>query len=365
MSKEPGALHNMGRVLAWRGDDIAAVRYLKDACTRDPNNPIYWNTLGVALSQTHEFDEARGAFIRAIEIDPERFDPHVNLAHDHLCNGEFEKGWAEHEWRLRRPEFKQRMRTAPWQGEDISGKTILLWPEQGLGDAIHFVRYAPLVAARGARVVLEARAALQGIFRSVEGVTDVVLPGQSPPHDNHAALMSLPSIFGVLEGTKPYLAPPPAINLENSDRRRIGLVWAGNPAHSNDRNRSHSLERFALLANDNLAFYALQVGEAARQPAPAGMSLQYLGESFRDFSDTAAALAAIDLLIGVDTSVAHLAGALGIPTWLILPSNPDWRWGREGDRTPWYPTMRLFRQTPNEQPQAVFDRIAMALAADQ
>jgi Flp pilus assembly protein TadD len=360
-----GAIYNLGRILTWRGDDASAVRLLREACAQDPDNPTYLNTLGVALTQLHEFRAARQAFERAIEIDPNRVDPHVNLAHACLRDGEFEKGWAEHEWRLRRPEFRQRMQIDPWRGEDIDGKTISLWAEQGLGDAIQFVRYAPLVAARGARVVLECPAALQGIIRSVRGVEDVAALGDAPPHDAHAALMSLPSIFGVPDHTGPYLTAPPPISLEGAGLRRVGLVWAGNPAHANDRNRSHGLTAFTPLVSPDIAFVSLQAGAAATDPAPEGMSLVRLGEGFRDFSDTAAALSALDLLISVDTSVAHLAGALGVPTWLILPSSPDWRWGREGDATAWYPSMRLFRQAPDEEKRAVFARLATALAAER
>lgn len=360
-----GAIYNLGRVLVWRGEDAEAVRYLRDACTHDPKNPTYWNMLGVALNQGHGFDEAQRAFLRAIEIDPDRVDPHVNLAHHLLSEGDFDAGWGEHEWRLQRPEFKQRMRTPPWTGEDIKDKTILLWAEQGLGDAIQFVRYAADVAACGARVTVEAPEALHELFGKVAGVAGVVHPGHGTSHDTHAALMSLPAIFGITAASVPYLQSPSEMELGDASPRRVGLVWAGNPAHGNDRSRSHRLQDFAVLPSDGHAFFSLQVGAAAPEPAPAGMNLTRLGDGFRDFSDTAAALAALDLLISVDTSVAHLAGAMGVPTWLILPSNPDWRWRRTGDDTPWYPSVRLFRQSAGEENRAVFERVANALAVEQ
>ena len=359
-----GAIYNLGRVLAWQGEDDEALAYLRDACERDPNNPTYWNTLGVILNQHMAFDEARAAFHRALEIDPLSVDPHVNLAHDHLREGRFEEGWAEHEWRLRRPEFRRRMQVPPWRGEAIAGGTVLLWAEQGLGDAIQFARYAPLVAARGLRVIVEAPAPLYDLFREVDGVADVVAPGQDGLPENHAALMSLPGIFGVEPATEPYLRAPLAMPLEGGDGGRVGLVWAGNPAHSNDRNRSHRLSDFAPLCRDGITLFSLQVGPSAQQATLPGMDLVELGAGFQDFSDTAAALAALDLLITVDTSVAHLASALGVPTWLILPANPDWRWGREGDGTVWYPAMRLFQHAPGEGNHAVFERLANALAAD-
>lgn len=357
-----GALYNLGRLLVWQGDYETAVSLLRESCALDPRNPTYWNTFGVALAYVHQFSTARDALEKAIAIDPEQIDPHIGLAHSLLQEGMLDRGWAEHEWRLRRPEFARRMIKAPWNGEDIAGQTILLWAEQGMGDAIQFVRYASLVADRGARVVVACSGALHDLFRTVRGVDSVVERNAMPPHDVHAALMSLPSIFGVVSDPIAYLEAPSAAALVETGRRRVGLVWAGNPAHANDRNRSHRLQSFAPLALAEADFFSLQMGEAAEEPTPRGMALLRLGGQFQNFSDTAAALAALDLLITVDTAVAHLAGALGIPTWMILPSNPDWRWGRGGETTAWYPSMRLFRQAPGEANEQVFDRLAMALA---
>lgn len=320
-----GAIYNLGRVLAWQGEDAEALEYLEDAVARDPNNPTYWNMLGVTLGQLRRYSESHQALTRSIEIDPRRPEPHVNLAHHLLGEGRFEQGWAEHEWRLKRPEHRHRMQTPPWAGEDIAGRTILLWAEQGLGDAIQFVRYAPLVAQRGARVVIEAPPVLHGVFEGMAGVADVTSKDKRLAYDCHAALMSLPSIFGMTETGAAYLQPPGKKILESKGAKRVGLVWAGNPDHSNDRKRSHALSEFALLQRPGVAFFSLQVGPAAEQETPEGLNLTRLGAEFRDFSDTAAALAALDLFITVDTSVAHLAGALGVPTWLILPPNPDWR----------------------------------------
>ncbi len=355
-----GAIYNLGRVQVWLGNDAQAVRLLREACSRDPLNATYWNTLGAALAQITEYDESRSALEKAIAIDPDRTDPHVILAHALLRDGQFKQGWEEHEWRLRRPEFAPRMQIEPWHGEDIEERTILLWAEQGLGDAIQFVRYAALVAGRGARVIIECPASLHRVFRTVSGVSDVVAPGAAPNVDAHAALMSMPTIFGV-QAPNSYIKSPLHSITGVGEQRRVGLVWAGNPAHSNDHNRSHSLVRFAPLVRSDITFLALQKGPRAADDAPEGMLLTRLGESFGDFSDTAAALAGLDLLISVDTSVAHLAGALGIPTWLIVPPCPDWRWGRASESTVWYPSMRLFRQSLDEAPGAVFERLALAL----
>ncbi|MDD9907557.1 MAG: tetratricopeptide repeat protein [Rhodospirillaceae bacterium] len=252
-----GAIYNLGRVLAWQGKDAAALDYLRDACARDPNNPTYWNMLGVTLDQQLAFDDARTAFRRAIEIDPNGVDAHVNLAHDHLREGRYDEGWAEHEWRLRRPEFRQRTRFPSWEGEAVSGSTILLWAEQGLGDAIHFIRYAPCVAARGARVIVEAPAPLHELFRAVDGVADVVAPGQAGTVQPQVALMSLPKFFGILSATEPYLRALQVMPLEAPVGARVGLVWAGNPSHSNDRNRSHELADFAPLCREGITFFSL------------------------------------------------------------------------------------------------------------
>ncbi len=356
------AIHNLGRNHVWRGNDTEAVVLLRDACTRDPDNSVYWNTLGVALIQVGEFESGRSALERAISIDPEQVDPHVGLAHSLLRDGQFARGWVEHEWRLRRREFGTRMRTGSWRGEDLDGQTILLWAEQGLGDAIQFVRYAPQVAKLGARVIVECPAALQGLFGKVDGVSKVVSRGAARDWDTHAGLMSLPSILGMPNEATAYLRAPSVTPLVTRRRRRIGLVWAGNPAHSNDRNRSHALSSFAPLARPDFEFYALQKGPRANDEAPTNMVLNRLGGGFRDFSDTASALASLDLLISIDTSVAHLAGAMGVPTWLILPAIADWRWGRHGEATDWYRETRLFRQMSGEPKNAVFERIAAALA---
>lgn len=362
-SDHQGAIYNLGRVLAWLGRDEEAVAQLEEACRMGPGNPAYWNTLGVALTQIHDFEGGLNAFEQAIGIDPTRIDPHINRAHAWLREGRFEAGWKEHEWRLRGPTFRHRMETEPWRGEDIAGKSIRLWAEQGLGDAIHFARYAPLVAERGARIVLECPVALHGILRTIRGIDEVVAPGAiAPDCDTHAALMSLPCVFGVPKTVEPYIGMPPAATLPGGGNRRVGLVWAGNPAHSNDRNRSYSLASLAPLAAVDAELYALQVGDAAGEPAPEGMALHRLGDGFSDFTDTAAALAALDLLIAVDTSVAHLAGAMGVPTWLLLPSCPDWRWGLSGETTRWYPGMKLFRQAPGEPKNAVVARLTKALA---
>ncbi len=358
-----GAMNNLGRVLIWKGEYDAAAALLERACAGDPGNAAYWNSLGVAYRESGGHDEALAAFAKALEIAPDLADAHVNRAQIMLLRGEYDAGWREYDWRLRHPRHGARDSARFWSGEDVGGRIVLLWAEQGYGDAIQFIRHASLVAARGARVVVQCGAALHALFRDIDGIAEIAGPGDAPAHDYHAALMSLPGILRCAPDPQPYLGAPAAMALEAGKGRRVGLVWAGNPDHANDRNRSHELRTFAPLASATAIFFALQTGDAANQAAPDGLALTRLGGRLQDFTDTAAALMAMDLVIAVDTATAHLAGALGRPVWLILPPTPDWRWGDAGETTPWYGSMRLFRQARGEDRNAVFERITGALAA--
>ena len=358
-----GAMNNLGRILVWKGEYDAAAALLTRACSSDPENSTYWNSLGVALRESGKIDRALAAFARALEIAPDLADAHVNRGQIMLLRGEYDAGWRELEWRLRHPRHAARDTARFWSGGDISDRTVLLWAEQGYGDAIQFIRYAPLVAARGARVIVQCRPALHALFGAIDGIAETVGPDDAPAHDCHAALMSLPGILGCAPDPAPYLDAPAAMALGAKQGRRVGLVWAGNPDHANDRNRSHALRDFAPLVPKKAEFYALQTGDAAMESAPDGLAVTALGGCLANFLDTAAALAAMDLVIAVDTATAHLSGALGRPVWLILPPNPDWRWGAAGETTLWYGSMRLFRQMRSEAPAALFERIAGALAA--
>ena len=249
-----------------------------------------------------------------------------------------------------------------WDGGEIAGQKILLWAEQGLGDALQFMRYAPLVADRGAKVIIECNELLQRLAAGVEGVVVVVGRNEAQDFDVHLPLLSLPRIFqtelSTIPAHVPYLPVPTPMALESGDNKKVGLVWTGNPNHANDRNRRRPLEEFAPLAAVNgMSFFALQKGVAGSQVAPAELEMTSLGEQLEDFYDTASALACLDLLICVDTSVAHLAGGLGRPVWLILPDAADWRWLRDRDDSPWYPTMKLFRQDKSGSWQIVFEAI--------
>ena len=360
------AHNNLGRALLRLGNIEDAVEAFNASIERDDSDPDACNNLGVALRLLGRIEEAEASFEQALKIAPEHMDAHVNRAHSLLTEGHFARGWEEHEWRLKRSDMAREFSQPLWDGDDVEGKTILLWAEQGLGDTLQFLRYAPLVAARGAKVIVECHPLLQRLVAGVEGVAEVVEYNRACKFDIHLPLMSLPKIFktelSTIPAHVPYLPLPAPLTLEDGPETTVGLVWAGNPNHANDRNRSRPLEEFAPLTQiGNVSYFALQKGAASEQRAPDEMVMTRLGPRLNDFYDTAAALAALDLLICVDTSVAHLAGALGRPVWLMLPHAADWRWLRERDDSPWYPTMRLFRQDHAGSWRKVFDAIAAEL----
>jgi hypothetical protein len=261
-----------------------------------------------------------------------------------------------------------------WDGGDIAGRAILLHVEQGIGDALQFVRYAPLLAHRGARVIVLCQPPLKRLFMEMDEVS-VVADGEPPPEfDLHLPLMSLPRLFGTTLATipadTPYLRADPvdvrAWNGKLGDKNhfKIGLVWAGNRRHLNDRNRSCALETLApLAAVSGIRLYSLQKGEAAVETrnAPATMRLVDLNDELVDFADTAAVITHLDLVITVDTAVAHLAGALARPAWLLLPFAPDWRWMLAREDSPWYPSLRLFRQNQTGDWSGVLTAVMNAL----
>jgi hypothetical protein len=276
-----------------------------------------------------------------------------------LLKGDYERGLPDYELRLLVGASRPRRFDRPaWDGSDPAGKTILLHAEQGLGDTIHFARYATLLARRGARVVLECQPPLKRLLRSLDGVGDVVAQGDLlPGFDLHRPLASMPLAFNTRLATIPADVPylqAPADAVERLGRRlassggafKVGIVWAGAAGHPNDRKRSVPLELLAPLAGiPNVKLFSLQKGPPAEQlKAPSAPPVEDLARELDDFADTAAAMHHLDLVVSVDTSAAHLAGALGRPVWTLLPFSPDWRWLLGRADSPWYPTMRLFRQ---------------------
>lgn len=370
------------------GEFQEAARVYSDALTLAPGHAGILNNLANTLHSLGQLDAALILHDRAYAVEPDNALYRYNRALALLAAGDFRRGWAEHEWRQRHPPYDpqtlvNRAAGPEWHGEDIAGRRILLHCEQGLGDTLQFVRYAPLVAARGARVVLEVQPALARLLRSLPGIETVVtIDEASPPTDLHCGLMSLPWIFGTaletIPATTPYLSASTndlmawrarlfADDMPDADEAilRVGLVWAGG-AHRDDiaanlldRRRSLPTDALAPLAGiDGVRFYSLQ---KERSALPAGLDMiDYMG-TVRNFADTAALVMQLDLVIAVDTSVAHLAAALGKPVWLLSRFDGCWRWLHGRDDTPWYPTMRLFRQPVPGDWASVLDAVAHQL----
>ena len=342
------------------------------AIARAPGDAHSHNNMGLCQIALARPAEALAAYEKALVIDAENATFHLNAAIARLALGRLAEGWAEYEWRWRTASHKSlgtRYGNPTWDGGPLDGRRILLFPEQGVGDAIQFVRYAPLVAAPGGEVVLGCPPSLRRLFGTVAGVSRVIVRQSQEKVECQASLMSLPRILGTEADTipadVPYLAPPedtPLPPIETSGTSlRVGIAWSGNPKFPLDRHRSIPLARFApLAANPGLALVSLQVGERAAEVAEFPGPIVDLAPYLTDFAATARAIAALDVVISVDTAVAHLAGALGKPVWTLVPFSPDWRWQLARADSPWYPTMRLFRQRAPGNWDSVFARITTA-----
>jgi tetratricopeptide (TPR) repeat protein len=361
------AVASYDRALALRPDDVGALV-----------------NRGAALRTLGQAEAALASYQQALALRPDDVIARGNRSLCLLQIGDFSRGWVEHEWRWRTSFMAAaaaRFTQPPWLGaDDLRGKTILLHAEQGYGDTLQFCRYAALVAARGARVVLEVARPLSRLLATLDGAAEVITRGdQLPRFDLHCPLMSLPLAFGTTLDT----VPPPARVVPAPDRvaawrqrlamlphPRVGLVWAGSSQRLHpvmralNRRRSITLGRFApLAAVSGVSFVSLQKGDPAREAAtpPAGMALLDATGELDDFADTAALVAALDLVVSVDTAVAHLAGTLDVPVWILTQFDSDWRWLRERTDTPWYPTARLFRQPVFGDWDSVIDNVVTAL----
>jgi hypothetical protein len=313
-----------------------------------------------------------------VELDPSCVDAHWNRGLCRLLLGDWEGGWAGYEWRWRRGaretlprDFAQTL----WLGaEDVAGRTILLWGEQGLGDCIQFARYAPKVAARGATVILEVYPSLAPLLAGLDNVQVVPRGEPPPPFDLQCPLMSLPLALGEPRpAAEPaaYLRPPPeraaAWGERLGPRRafRVGLVASGSATHGRDAQRSIPFATLAASLPQGPEYHLLQneIREADRPALAARPDVRVWAEAIGDFADTAALAAQMDLVVSVDTSVAHLAGAVGRPTWALLAHDPDWRWGLTAEAADWYAQMRLYRQAVRGDWTAPLERLAEDLSA--
>jgi tetratricopeptide (TPR) repeat protein len=343
------ALASYDRALALRFDHAEALR-----------------NRGATLNKLKRFDEALTSYDRALAVEPDYADAHFNKSLLQLLKGDFAAGWREYEWRLktkRRLSSKRDFTQPLWLGQTaIDGKTILLHAEQGLGDTIQFCRYVPLVAGRGARVLLEVPLPLQDLMAGLAGVAEVISPQEkAPDFDLHCPLLSLPLALGTrvesIPAQVPYVTVPPeslrrwSSAVGAKGKLRIGLAWSGSATHKADAIRSIDLRSLLPLLDIDAEFTSLQKDVRADDATVLNErgDIVHFGDKLDSFADTAAIIANLDLVISVDTSVAHLAGALAKPVWVLLPFLPDFRWLLERQDSPWYPTARLFRQqTPGD-----------------
>jgi tetratricopeptide (TPR) repeat protein len=376
----PEANTNLGLALAAVGRTSDARAAYERTLAARPDHALAHNGIGLVHQAHGDFATAAAHFDRAIALVPDFAQARANRAQLVLLHGDFERGWPEYEWRLNVPGHAIAGTAAPrWDGSRLDGRAILLRAEQGLGDTLQFVRFAPALAARGARVVVETQASIERIVRTCPDVTAVVPRGNPlPAHDLETPIASVPYRLGLtldsIPRAVPYLAADPALAATAGRRIRrdgafaVGIAWQGNPVFPQDCHRSMPLAHFApLAAIPGVRLFSLQKGFGAEQLAAAPFPVEDLGAALDTaggaFTDTAAAMMALDLVVVSDSAVAHVAGALGRPVWVALPLAPDWRWLLGRDDTPWYPTMRLFRQRRLGEWDEVFARIARELAA--
>lgn len=411
------AYHNLGNALLEQSAPEEAAICYQRALVLKPDYAEAHMDLGNALLEQGKVEEAMAFYRRAAAVKPDYAEAHMNIGYAYRCmgdltaamescrhaallkpdfaeahmneamflllSGEFAPGWRKYEWRWRIKNAKPHGITAPmWNGEDLQGNSILLHCEQGLGDSIQFVRYARLVKDRGGQVLLSCPKSLARLFENVSGIDGIYPEGANlPDYTCHAPLLSLPMLFSTTLETIPLSIPYITASrnqtevwgarLQSFAGLKVGLVWSGNPvmgqrpAHATDRRRSMRLDQFApLAAVSGVRLLSLQKGaaaEKARKP-PMGMTIIDLMNDVEDFADTAALIANLDLVIGVDTSVIHLAGAMGKPVWVLSRFDGCWRWLAHGELSPWYPSLRLFRQPQMGDWQSVVEDVGAALS---
>ncbi|MBL9080879.1 MAG: tetratricopeptide repeat protein [Planctomycetales bacterium] len=410
----PEALNNFGVAMAAQGDFVGAEAHYRKALEAEPNSASVLNNLGNALRSQGKLDEAVAVLRRSLELKPHYSEaynnlgialmnqglpneaiahynqalyfvpdypePHLNRSLAWLSLADFDNGWVEYEWRWRGKHFGPRNYKQPrWDGGDVSGRTVFVYAEQGLGDTLQFIRYAKLIKQRGARVVAQVQSTLLPILQSFDGVDEWIGSEvkESPQFDVHAPLLSLPGAFktnaDTIPAPIPYLAAKPELlerwreSLAKFPGFRVAVAWQGNPQYRGDRMRSPPLDHFEELAKiAGVTLISIQAKHGLDQLGKVAERFQVhtlpgLDESGGAFMDTAAVMRSVDLVIASDSALVHLAGALGVPVWVPLPLAADWRWFRAREDSPWYPTMRLFRQTRTGEWSDVFRRLADAL----
>jgi len=412
--QSPEIQNGLGMALQELGRPAEARAAFRRGLVCHPESPHLLNSLGIALrSDDHRLDEAISAYRRAVSVDsahglahlnlgnayreqgelalsigcyrqclslrPDFGAAHHNLAMALLSKGDFAAGWEEFEWRrtdVRRMGQSRDLAGPEWRGEPIEGGKLLLYAEEGLGTTIQFARYAPLAAARGLEVTLEVQEPLAGLVSSLPGVRTIAAGQVVPSYDAHCSLLSLPRLFKTdlqtIPASTPYLSADPARiaawrEKKMADRQglTVGIAWRGNPHHMRDRKRSLSLAWFLdRLDRPGIDVVSLQKDFTRAEFPSSRERTRFLdaGRDLTDFAETAALVATLDLVISVDTAVCHLAGALGVPVWTLLDHAPDWRWLLDRSDTPWYPAMRLFRQSKPGDWDGVAEQVAKELA---
>ncbi len=381
------AYYNLANSLRDETRCTEAIENYRQAVRLKPDYAEAYNHLGVVLNaqggyvENIENYEAIENYRRALQLNPDFAEAHWNLSLVLLRTGRLAEGWKEYQWRrntkLDISTYPHSFEAPQWDGSGFKNKRLFVHYEQGLGDTIHFVRYLPMVKARGGTVILEVRKPLYRLFQCFPGIDELVEASfdKKPDvmFDYHISLMDLPNIFATNLDTIPadipyiHCCPTKAEHwrkkLTGPDLK-VGIVWAGSPSHGNDQNRSCVMKHFAPLTNiDGVRLYGLQKGETAEQVEELAeeITIKNLGIEFEDFTDTGAVIENLDLVISVDTSVLHLVGAMGKPVWALLPFAPDWRWMLNRQDSPWYPTMKLFRQKNWGQWEPVFQEVAEEL----
>lgn len=371
---------NLGIALSQTGKSAEAVDLFRTALDLRPSFAEASLSLGFLLEHSGDGSGAEACYRQAIVARPDYAEAHFNHALQLLLRGEYLAGWEEYEWRMRLPGLEGLPAYAGhsrWDGSALEGRTILLFAEQGFGDTIQFARFAPLVAARGGKVIIRCQPKLIALLRSLEGVATVLgTDAPIPAFDVCCPLMSLPRIFATTLETipahVPYIRPEPermrrwreSFAGADASVLKVGLYWATDTSASITPLRTLNLETLAPLAKvPGVRYYSFQRGEAAREAAqpPRGMDLVDLSPELRDFSDDAAAMSHLDLIISINTATAHLAGAMGLRAWTLTHFPPDWRWFLGREDSPWYPTMRLFRRGATDSWGQVIERVAEAL----
>ena len=407
------AINDLGNILETLGRSDEAIAAFRQAILAAPGDADLHNNLGIALREKGRIEEAVGSYSRAIALDPRHADAHHNLGNAlgqlgrlgdaqaaciraleinpqdaqakflsgtlHLLAGEFSLGWPRYEERWDIPEATSPRRDFAhpvWDGSALEGRRVLIHEEQGFGDAIQFIRYAPLVAERGGQVILECSGSLAEVFSTVKGVGQIVVAGEPlPPFDIHIPMMSLPLTFGTTVESIPQNVPYISADAarcefwrawlaENDSILKVGIVWGGRTDTTQRSLRSVRLRDWLpIFRVPDVDFVSLQVGRGIEQikQLPGRQPVRDASCHIEDFADTAALVSQLDLVIAVDTAVAHLAGALGKPVWVLLPFAPDWRWMLGREDSPWYPSMRLFRQQRALEWEPVISRVRKEL----